>query len=485
MQRAARLLLLAGGTVLVATTAGCPRNPATGERQLILISQDREIALGRQYDQQVVTAFGLHPDSELQAYVQQLGAQLAAKSEQPDLPWTFRVVDDPVVNAFALPGGFIYVSRGILSHFTSEAELTAVLGHEIGHVTGRHSAEQMSRQQLAGIGLGVGSILSPEVAEYAGLASAGLGVLFLKFGRDDERQADDLGLRYMSRANYDPRQMIGVFQMLGRVSQHSGGGRAPEWLSTHPAPEDREQRIRAAVATLERQGTNLDGMTVNRDGYLRRIDGLIFGQNPREGFFRDLTFLHPDFAFRFTFPQGWQTSNQRQAVIGVSGQKDAMLQISLAEQATPAAAADAFFAQNGVRRGTAWRREINGLATVSAEFSAATEQATLRGLAAFVSHQGHVFQLLGYATSAAWPSRQGVVATALASFERLTDPAVLNVQPQRIGLITLSQALSPATFKDRHGSPVSPEVLALINGVDPAGMIPAGLVKVVTGTALP
>src|SRR4029077_11437358 len=193
--------------------AGCALNPATGAGQLMLISEPQEIAMGRDYDQQVAASIGLYADNAWQHWIQQFGAQLPATSERPNLPWTFHIVDDPVVNAFALPGGYIYVTRGILAHLTSEAELGGVVGHEIGHVTARHSVSQLSKQQLAQLGLAVGSIASPDFGRYAGLAGQALGVLFLKYSRDNESQADDLGLRYMRRANYDPREMPHVFEM--------------------------------------------------------------------------------------------------------------------------------------------------------------------------------------------------------------------------------------------------------------------------------
>ncbi|HYS60950.1 MAG TPA: M48 family metalloprotease, partial [Gemmatimonadales bacterium] len=170
----------AGLTVLAALgAAGCAVNPATGARQLMLISESQEIAMGRDYDQQVAASIGLYADTAWQRWIQQFGARLAASSERPNLPWTFHVVDDPVVNAFALPGGYIYVTRGILAHLNSEAELSGVVGHEIGHVTARHSVSQLSKQQLAQLGLAVGSIASPEFGRYAGLAGQALGVLFL------------------------------------------------------------------------------------------------------------------------------------------------------------------------------------------------------------------------------------------------------------------------------------------------------------------
>src|SRR2546422_2039162 len=240
---AARLAMLAG-----VGAGGCAVNPATGSRQLMLISESQEIAMGRDYDKQVAASIGLDPDSGLQRYIQQFGAPLAATSERPNLPWSFRVVDDPVVNAFALPGGYIYVARGILAPLNSEAELAGVVGHEIGHVTARHSVSQMSKQQLAQIGLAVGTIASPEFERFAGLASAGLGVLFLKYSRDAERQADDLGLRYMRRVNYDPREMPHVFELLTRVSQAQGGGRVPEWLAPHPQPQKRRGGSQQEIA---------------------------------------------------------------------------------------------------------------------------------------------------------------------------------------------------------------------------------------------
>ena len=180
---------LFGGIVfwtVVVAIGSCATNPATGRRQLSLVSERQEITMGFQNDTGIVQQLGVYPDSGLQRYVRGLGEKLAAVSERPSLPWSFRVVDDPVVNAFAVPGGFIYVTRGLLAHMNSEAQLAAVLGHEIGHVTARHSVEQLSRAQLAQVGLGVGMVFSETVRQYGQVAGAGLGVLFLKFGRDDE-----------------------------------------------------------------------------------------------------------------------------------------------------------------------------------------------------------------------------------------------------------------------------------------------------------
>lgn len=475
--------LLRAAAVAALAASACARNPVTGSLELSLISESQEIRMGREYDPQIVATMGLYPDSALQRYVQELGTRLAARSERPHLPWTFRVVDDPVVNAFALPGGYIYVTRGILAHFNSEAELAAVLGHEIGHVTARHSARQLSRQQLAQIGLVVGSIVSPDVERFSGVAGAALGVLFLKHGRDDERQADDLGLGYMRSGGFDVREMPDVFTMLERVSAAQGGGRTPEWLSTHPNPENRRARIEQRIAALPPDSL---GRVVNRETYLARLDGMVFGDDPREGFFRGAEFIHPALRFRLRFPEGWRTQNQKQAVVAASRAQDAMIQASLAEQASADAAAGAFFGQQGVSGGVASRQPVNGLQAVSAAFAARTESGELRGLAAFVEHGGRVYRLLAYAPAARWPSYEADARRAVGSFQRLTDPALLDVQPWRVDVVTVERRTTLADLARQRPSPVTVEAFALVNQLATDATLAAGdRIKWIVGRPLP
>lgn len=473
-----RLSAVAAALALAAVAAGCATNPVTGRQQLALVSEQQEIQLGRDADQQVIQQIGLYPDEELQRYVSAVGQRLAEDSERPDLPWTFRVVDDASINAFALPGGFIYLTRGIMTHFNNEAEMAAVLGHEIGHVTARHSVERISKSQLASLGLGLGMIFVPELRNYGDLAQTGLGLLFLKYGRDDERQADDLGLRYMVDDGYDPRQMPAVFRTLERVSQASGEGRLPGWLSSHPAPGARAQRISDEVATLAAAGAG----TVDREEYMARIDGTVFGENPREGFFRGNTFYHPELAFQITFPQGWRTSNQKQAVGAISPNQDAVVVVTLAGQQSPTAAANQFFSQQGLRRGSPWRGEIRGMEAVAAEFQVQQQQGVLQGLAAFVEHGGRTYQILGYSAANRWGRFGQSVAGAVNTFQRVRDPAVLNVEPRRIDIVTLPETMTLREFARRYPSTVDLTTLALINQVDADSRLERGLrVKRVVG----
>lgn len=469
--------------LLALAVTGCPVNPATGERQLILISESEEIAMGRQASEQVDATIGIYPDQDLQEYVGEIGQKLAAETTKPNLPWSFKVVDDVVVNAFALPGGFIYVTRGILAHFNSEAELAGVLGHEIGHVTGRHSAEQISRAQAAQLGLGLGSAFVPEIAQYGDLLGASLGLLFLKFGRDDERQADDLGFRYMRQSAYDPREMVDVFAMLERVSGSAGGSSLPSWLSTHPDPGERQERMRRMIDQLE--GT-VDG-EVNRERYLRHIDGLVFGVNPRNGYFRGSTFLHPDLEFRFVFPEGWKTQNMSHAVAGISSNEDALIQLTLATEATLDAAAEKFLSQQGIRTVGTSSDPVHGLPARWAAWRATTQDGNeLAGLALFLTYDGNIYQILGYTIASRMGTYEGSLRSSLGSFDRLTDQAALNVQPRRLDIVELDRAMTVAELVERYQATADAATLALINGVDAETAIPAGrLVKVVVGGNLP
>jgi predicted Zn-dependent protease len=457
---------------MVMTMGGCARNLATGERHLNFTSENQEVAMGQQADQDISASLGLYADASLQRYIQQLGTKIATTSERPNLPWTFRVVDDPVVNAFALPGGFIYVTRGILAHLSNEAELAGVLGHEIGHVTAQHSVHRMATQQLTQLGLGVGTILKPEMQRYAELAGAGLGLLFLKFSRDDESQADELGVRYMTRAGNDPHQLSAVMTMLDNVSQVSGdGGRVPEWLATHPNPDNRREHIAEIIGAMNSHAT---GGAINRESYLREIDGMVFGMNPREGFFRGNTFFQPDLKFRFDFPAEWRTLNQKQAVVAVSAEQDAVILITFSDEKSTKEAANKFFSQSGVTAERVTSGKIHGLRSTTGGFTALSDQGVIQGFAAFVDYDGHIYQLWGYTSQDRWRNYEYGLVQSINSFNRLTDKKILSVKPQHLKLVKINRNMSLEEFNRKYPSGVSIEVLALINQVERNAQLRAG-----------
>jgi len=467
--RSPRLLLF-----LAVVVAACAVNPATGRRELSLVSESQEISMGRDADPDIVAEMGLYPDSSVQRYVRELGLSLAARSERPDLPWTFRVLDDPTVNAFALPGGFVYVTRGILTHLNSEAQLAGVLGHEIGHVTARHSASRMSRAQLAQIGLGVGMIFSEGVRRFGDVAQQAMGLLFLRFGRDDELEADELGLRYMTRLGYDPDEMAGVMRMLDQNSQLAGGsGRIPEWLSTHPDPGNRVERIRGQIAANPAWA---QGGTVERSALMARLEGMMFGSNPREGFVKGGVFHHPDLAFRIQVPTGWQLLNGKSAVQMAPEDGTAVLELRLTDE-TPQNAARTFAAREGITAGVSRAVTINQLDAVALPFQAATDNGNLAGEMTWIRYDGNTYALMALSTAAGWSAAAPGLRGAVNSFEREADAEILATPPMEVDVRELAAPTPLASFLRDNPSVVSDEVVAVINQVEVGATLPRGPAK--------
>ncbi|MBW3570008.1 MAG: M48 family metalloprotease [Gemmatimonadetes bacterium] len=452
--------------------AGCAVNPVTGRRQLALVSEAQEIQIGQQAAQEVAQQLGLVEDEALQQYVQRVGAQLARESERPQLPWTFRVVDDPTPNAFALPGGFIFMTRGMMNLIDSEAELAAILGHEIGHVTARHSVSQISRGQLAQLGLGVGSILFPSAAQsFGGLAQTGMQLLFLSYGRNAERQADELGFSYALREGYEVREMDDIFATLMRIGESSGRSALPSWMASHPAEPERIAAAQARADTVTRAPLEL-----GRDAYLARIDGLVYGDDPRQGFFRGGVFLHPELRFRIDFPQGWRTQNLPQAVNALAPRQDAVMQLTLAQGAAGAEdAARRFFSQQGLRPGQAGRQNVNGNPAVVGYFQAQTQQGVIAGMAAFIEHGGRTYQVLAYTPAQRFRQYESAFRQVIFSFDDVNDPAVLNVRPNRIDVVRTTRPMTLADFNRQHPSVIPLPELAILNQVENENsVLPAG-----------
>jgi len=474
-------LLVAGlGAGLMAGPLGCARNPVTGKSELSLVSESQEIQMGQAGAKEVAQSIGFYNDAKVQSYVANIGKRMAAVSERPNLPWEFHVVDDASVNAFAIPGGFIYITRGLMSSINTEAELATVVGHEIAHVTNRHSVQQISKSQLAQLGLGIGSILSSDIAKFGQLAGAGLGLLFLKYGRDAENQADAGGFRYALGQNYDVREMPKVFETLGRISESGGGGRLPEWLATHPEPGNRIEHIEKMLDTVPLDQRKL---IVAREEYLKHVQGMTFGEDPRQGYFEGNAFYHPQMRFQIKFPDQWKKQNLPQAVVAVSPNEDAIVQLALAGQNSPEQAASQFLSQQGVRAGNASRTSINGLPAASSYFQAQTEQGQIEGLVSFISYGGQTFGLMAYTPAGKLSSYDQVFQSTIRSFTELRDQSKINVQPARVELVKVPRQLTLEQFNAQYPSSVPIEQLAIINELEgPQALIPAGrTVKRVVG----
>jgi predicted Zn-dependent protease len=305
---------------LMMPLAACSTNPATGQQQFAaLMSPAQEANVGATEHQKIMQSMGdRNVPQEVKAMVAEIGAKLAANTERPDVQYKFFVLDSPDVNAFALPGGYVYVTRGLLALANSETELAGVLAHEIGHITGRHSAERYSHGVLTSLGAAVlaAAIDSPAASQALGVGSD----LYLKsYSRGQEHEADGLGVRYLQRAGFDPYGMASFLENLQRNEQLEGAlagkkGSMPGYLSTHPQTADRVAQARAQAQQAAAEMPGVTGKAF-RANYINAMDGLMYGDSPDHGFVRGNAFYHPEMNFMFTVPDGFKIINQPEQVV--------------------------------------------------------------------------------------------------------------------------------------------------------------------------
>ena len=465
-----RLMRLGSVGLAAALAAACATNPATGNKEFSLMSEAQEVQLGQQMDVQVREEMGIYQDPELQRYVQDVGMRLARSSDRPNLPWHFAIVDSPAVNAFALPGGYIYLTRGIMPFLDNEAQLAGVLGHEIGHVTARHAAQQYTKTTTASLGLTLLSIFVPESRPYGNLAESGLGLLFLKYGRDDERQADTLGVDYAARTGWDPSGVAGMLNTLARLDEASGSSKGvPNWLSTHPAPAE---RVRDVQATIAQANAKLAAKpVVDEAEYLQHIDGLVYGDSPSEGIVRGNRFLHPVLRLSLNFPQGWEVQNSKQAVLAKAPDRENYLLLQLVPNARGSIddVARGSMMNAGFRQLDGERGRINGSdAYVSTWQGAMQGLGTVVARTAHIVHDGNVYLLAGIAPANQFRGAEREFTSSIRSFRPLSASEASSIRPNRIDVYTVRGNESWQSIAERTGGAVKPSTLAIMNDYDPS-----------------
>jgi predicted Zn-dependent protease len=418
----------------------CSTNPVSGKKQLVLMSEAQEIQMGQEADPQIVAEYGLYDDKGLQAFITVKGQEMANISHRPNLKYEFKVVDSEILNAFAVPGGYVYFTRGIMAHFNNEAEFAGVLGHEIGHITARHTVVQQSKQVFGQIGLIGAIIIKPELGRFAEGASQGLGLMFLKFGRDAERESDRLGVEYSSKINYDAKEMAGFFNTLARQSAASGAAELPDFLSTHPNPGDRNATVDKLAAEWK-QKLNLTNPQVNRDSYLRRIDGIILGEDPKQGFTENSVFYHPTLKFQFNVPTAWRLQNSPQKVQMAPQNGEALMYLTLAVGKSLDEAGNTLIRQNNLQLVDSRQVNVNGLSALAiiadTKQDPQQQQAPLRTLSYFINYNGSIYHMLGVSAVSNFNNYNRFFTNTMQSFRVLTDANKLNKKPERVRIKTV------------------------------------------------
>jgi predicted Zn-dependent protease len=466
-------------TLLAAfTLANCAQNPVTGNPNLVLISESQEISIGKREDTNVRKQYSAYDDAQLQEYVNEIGQRLAKVSHRPGLEYRFLVMDSPEVNAFALPGGYVYITRGILAYLNSEAELAGVLGHEIGHVTARHSVQQLSAHTAANVGVTILQIFVPQAGGMVGSNVINVlgGALLSGYGREHELEADRLGAEYLARTGYDPQAMVKVVgvlknQELFDAEVAKAEGRQPRayhgLFASHPDNDTRLQQVVGEAARFKQPTTH-----IGQEEYLRRTDHMIYADSPKQGVLRNHHFYHAELGLAVSFPAGWQARNRPQNVVATSPQGEAIVDLRAAGAAkgTP---------EEVLRRALKLSSSEEVTPATVNGMQAAVASTTVGGRptrAACVFHDKGAFLIAGQARSATgFKEYENDIQATIMSFREMTDEDRALSRPLKLRVITARPGLTFAELARR--SPLGRFAeghLRVINGMYPAGEPLAG-----------
>ncbi len=474
MKRMTRRKALAeiGSLAGVYLFSGCGINPVSGKPELMIMSEEQEIELGKQAHGHILGQYGAYRDEEMQAWFAEKGAGMASVTHRDHLPWNFTVLDSPVVNAFAVPGGYVYLTRGILGHLSSEAQFAGVLGHELGHVTARHTAAMYSKAQLMDLGLAIGSMLSIKFAVFAHLANLGTKFLFLKFSRDDERQADQLGVEYASAMGYDAVEMSDFFVTLERLSPPEGA--LPEWKSTHPDPGDRVRDTRRMALAYQRAHPDIT-FSISREEYLERIDGLVFGEDPRQGYEKDGMFYHPEMGFMFPFPKDWTMNNMASEVTFSSKDGDGLLVFTMSDEEEMKAASQAFAQANNVQVMSDRAMTVNGMACIKTFGNIIHDRGIIGVLSYYVRMDDRIYMFHGFSVAKLMNQYDRDFDTVVNGFRKIDPGTVLVETPTRIEVRRVEGATTVRkAFNDFGIDEDKIDKLALVNSLMLDDILPKG-----------
>ncbi|MEZ0486311.1 M48 family metalloprotease [Fibrella aquatica] len=466
----------------------CARNPVTGKRELSMMSPEQEIAIGKESHPSIVATMGLYEDAKLQAFMNQKGKAMAAISHRPELPYQFFIVDSPVVNAFAVPGGYVYFTRGILAHFNNEAEFAGVLGHEIGHITAKHSARQQSSQLLTSLAGIAGAILVPQLGESF---MQGAQLLQLSYSRAHESESDQIGVGYSSKIGYDASKMADFFATIKRIQDNSGQS-IPDMMSTHPDPGNRFTKVHELAKDY--QTKNPGNYQVNRESYLRMIDGLMFGEDPKQGFVENNMFYHPELKFQFPVPAGWQHQNSpSQFQMGPKDGKSSVIMM-LAKGNSLDEAAQTMVKELNLKVLENAKRTVNGnqaIVLISQQLpqqqqgqqqQQQTAANTLQIGTYLIQYNNLIYAIHGLSSAADFERAYPTFRTVSEGFRTLTDPDKINRKPDRV---YVRQAPRAGTFRDVMTALNMPasriEELGVLNSLKADSPVAKGeLVKVIS-----
>ena len=459
------------GLVLPIGLYGCATNPVTQKQQFVLLSEEQELAIGKKMDPQIIKEYGLYDDPELQSYVDMIGQKIAKQSDRPELFYHFKVLNSPIVNAFAIPGGYIYFTRGILALLNSEAELAGVLGHEVGHVTARHAVQQYTKAQGYQIMATIASIFVPEfqnrnLQQLADIAATGI---IRGYGREMEMESDRLGIKYSYKARYNPKAVpdfLSVLKLASKGKEERGVFHG--MFATHP---DTTKRINAAKKKVNDLLVKKkpEGLSFHTDRYLNQIEGLIYGSDPKEGVINGMVFQHPVMQFEITYPEGWKIFNTKSAVISKDKEKDEkyvsqLLTEALGKRISTKNYAKKFFKRNRIKLLSEKSVEINGLEAYVTTFQDTRRKAPMMVMAAFILWQDKMFFVSGSSKVRDFRTGKKFFTQIIDSFRGLAKEEANSIKPERIKVYVAREGDTIKSVAKKYEK--DPQTIALINGFE-------------------
>ncbi|MBW2272629.1 MAG: M48 family metalloprotease [Deltaproteobacteria bacterium] len=439
------------------STIGCSgggsRPPQEKQRQVLLSTEYDDVRLGDEASKQIEAEMGIFDDPELTTYVEDIGKRLLRYAPERPFDYTFQIVDQATPNAFALPGGHIYVSRGLVGLANSEDELACVIGHEITHAAERHSAGRQAHSRRLNP-LAMGYMRAMAIASY---------------GREHERDADRGGQVLAAQAGYDPIGMSTFLQSLNAIERFDiGWSRLPSFFATHPGTSERSASTQDRANAMS--WTPQPPIAANHDEFLARLDGLVWGPNPAEGVFQGSRFLHPDLNFGFTFPEGWTTLNSHQAVVATSPDRDAQISLSLAGPGhDPEKAAEEYIdtrlkeMQGKVKRGQPIR--IGTLPAYRVEAEGRGQGGSLSAHLTFIAYDGLVYLISALTPSSLKKKYVGRASNVARSFHSLTLDERESVGILRLRLVAAEEGDTIEGLSRRYAAGVSPNLVAVVNAL--------------------
>ncbi len=466
------LIALLGMAIII---IGCSRNPVTGKRMLSFMSEEGELRIGAENDPAIVAQYGLYDDKAMASFITKKGKEMGKMSHKPDLNYTFRLLDSPMVNAFALPGGYVYFTRGIMAHFNNEAEFAGVLGHEIGHITARHGAKQYTKQVASNVVMMAGMIASPAFRQFSDVAGQGLGLLLLKYSRDHESQSDQLGVIYSTNIGYDSHEMADFFATLKRLSAEAGADGIPNFLSTHPDPADRYEKVHEYTDHVREKKSSSKTYKVNRDQYLNMIDGLVYGDDPKQGFAENNVFYHPELKFEFPYPDGWSINNMPTQVQMGPSNGEALMLFTLAAESTLEAAFNAQVTSDKLQTLDKNGFKVDGMQVLAGEFLQAGQNGNIKILTYFIKDGSRIYKMHGMALESNFGKYKSTFDRNFSQFKKLTDPDKLNRKAMTIDIYTVTKDAKLRAILSSNGIPTALlNDVAILNGMELNDVIKKG-----------